>query len=715
MRLKLFAMGGFICLSWHYADSQESGNDSLKTDTTKKAVSLNEVVISENRTLPPSVFKEPKSIGYISRRDMERNTGLSLQDAINLVPSVQMQTRSMFGGQRIVIRGYGTDVFSSNFNGTGYKVYMNGIPITDAQGLTIMDAIDNTILGRVEVTKGPSSSLYGTGIGGAVNMYTIKPEANTTKIMQEGMAGSYGLWRTNTRIETATDKSAIMVNYGHQNYDSYRIDSKSKKDFATITGDFKNNDKHSTSIYVNYTNSYEQLAGEMDSTHFYSKQNWADTAYTNNKARVEMENFRGGVSHKTQFCKDLSNTTSTYFNGYTLHQAAGNKSFTSNAVQNFGGRTQFNYSHAWNKVNLEGILGGEFQKTISYNKTYNSVDAKLGTIKGDLEITGMQYNSFTQWRLTLPYAISLTAGASMNFLEYNITDFYNLAAHKSQSGYKRFDPVLTPRMAVQKIFNDHITAYADVSQGYSPPTTSQMVIPYLGTVNTGLKPEFATQYEVGSKGSLLRNKLSYQVAVFDLRITNKIVSQAIPNTPSGNTESVNVGGQENKGAELFLGYSVANDPTKFLSYLRPFASYTYLNCVYSGYKSDNNNTSTTIDYSGKNAVGVSPNVYNVGLDVALKFGLYLNVTYQSVDREPLNFINSRYAPAYSLLNGKIGYKQMFGKHFSCNVYAGGNNLTNQLYYTMVFVNANPASNPASFMPGPYMATFYGGASLSYKF
>jgi iron complex outermembrane receptor protein len=621
----------------------------------------------------------------------------------------------MFGGQRIVIRGYGTDVFSSNFNGTGYKVYMNGIPITDAQGLTIMDAIDNTILGRVEVTKGPASSLYGNGIGGTVNLYTIRPEANATKIVQEALAGSYGLWRTNTRIETATDKSAIMVNYGHQNYDSYRIDSKSKKDFATITGDFKNSDKHSTSIYFNYTNSYEQLAGETDSAHFFAKQNWADTAYTNNKAAVAMENFRGGVSHKTQFCKDLSNVTSTYFNGYTLHQGAGNKSFTSNAAQNFGGRTQFNYAHAWNKVRLNGVLGGEFQKTVSYNKSYNSVDAVLGTLKGDLEIAGLQYNTFTQWTVVMPWSISLTAGASMNFLEYNINDNFNLAAHKSQSGYKRFDPVLAPRVAAQKIFNDHITAYVDVSQGYSPPTTAQMIIPYLGTTNMGLKPEMGMQYEAGSKGSFFRNRLSYQLAVFDLQITNKIVSQAIPNTPAGNNESVNVGGQENKGAELFLSYSIANDQAKFLSYFRPFASYTYLNCTYKSYKSDNNDAPTTLDYSGKNAVGVSPNVYNIGIDAALKFGLYVNVTYQSVDREPLNFLNSHYAPAYTLLNAKMGFRRMFGKHFGCNVYAGGNNLANQLYYTMVFVNANPASNPASFMPGSYVATFYGGASLSYKF
>ncbi len=710
--MKLIKYFLIVLLIFHF---QWSFSQKQEKDTTKsKTVNLKEVVIESTVHLKDTIFKQPKSIGLLTKTDLNRTTGLYLQDAINQIPSVQMQTRSMFGGQRIVIRGYGTDVFSSNFNGSGYKVYMNGIPITDAQGLTILDAIDNSILGTVEVVKGPSSTLFGTGIGGVVNFTTIRPESNATRITQEGLAGSYGLWRTNTRVETATNNSAILVNYGHQNYNSYRVSSKSQKDFATISGDFKNSERHSTSVYFDYSHSYEQLAGEMDSAQFARKLNWADTAYTNNNAHVEIENFRGGVSHKSMFGRYFSNTTSTYFNGYNLHQAAGNKSLTSNAVQNFGGRTQFNYAQSWKKISIDGIVGGEFQKTVSYNKTYNSVDAHLGTIKGDLEIAGMQYNAFTQWNVKLPLNFLVTAGASVNFLEYNITDYLNMAAGKSQSGYKRFSPVITPRIAVQKTFNDHITAYIDISRGYSPPTTSQMVIPYLGTVNTDLKPESAMQYELGTKGNLFNNRLSYQVAIFDLMISNKLVSQAIPNAPAGNNMTVNAGKLENRGVELSLQYSVINDDNSFLSLLRPYVNYTYLNCEYKGYSSDNNNSKTTVDYSGKKAVGVSPNVFNVGLDAALKLGIYLNMTYQHVDKEPLNFLNSHYAPSYWLLNAKLGYKHMFGKHFGINLYAGANNLTNQLYYTMAFVNAFPPFNPASFMPGPYKATYYGGISLSVK-
>ena len=65
---------------------------------------------------------------------------------------------------------------NSNFDGRGVKVYLNGIPITDAEGITVLDDIDFGSIGNVEITKGPSGTLYGLAIAGVVNMQTIRPE-----------------------------------------------------------------------------------------------------------------------------------------------------------------------------------------------------------------------------------------------------------------------------------------------------------------------------------------------------------------------------------------------------------------------------------------------------------------------------------------------------------------------------------------------------------
>src|SRR6266446_6264283 len=183
-----------------------------------------------------SVLRRPQSIGVLTREDLRRTDGVFLDDTLNLIPGVRYETRTVAGGQRITIRGYGN---STNFNGTGYKAYLNGIPITDAEGTTILDDVDVSTLGRVEVIKGPSSSLYGAGIGGVVKMYTLRPQPRTTRFIQEVDGGSLSLFRTNTRVEHGTDNSAVVVNYGHQHSDGYRVHNQSRKDYVLLTADYE--------------------------------------------------------------------------------------------------------------------------------------------------------------------------------------------------------------------------------------------------------------------------------------------------------------------------------------------------------------------------------------------------------------------------------------------------------------------------------------------
>src|SRR6185437_16719139 len=154
-------------------------------------------------------------------------------------PGVTLQRRAVSSGQQFNIRGYGggsggTGRISSNFDGQGYKVYLNGIPITDAEGITLLDDIDFGSVGNVEVTKGPSGTLYGLAIAGVVNLKTIRPEKNKTSIGQDVLIGSYGLQRYTTHLEIGKENLSFLVNYGHQKTDGYLLHNASHKDFINF-------------------------------------------------------------------------------------------------------------------------------------------------------------------------------------------------------------------------------------------------------------------------------------------------------------------------------------------------------------------------------------------------------------------------------------------------------------------------------------------------
>jgi iron complex outermembrane receptor protein len=701
-----------------YTGSIKDCNQRLNIGLTPTNSSLNEVRISDAKPGRNTVLNQPQSIGILSRQELTRSEGLFLENTINLVPGVRMEKRTATGGQRLVIRGYGN---STNFNGTGIKTYFNGIPITDAEGATIFDDIDFSTLGKVEIIKGPASSLYGTGIGGVVKMFTLKPEPNTTKIIEEVMAGSYGLWNSNTRLETANDRSSIVVNYGHQNYDGYRVHSAAKKDFVSFLGDFKSSEKESFSVFGNYNNSYNGLAGQLDSVSFFNKRNVGEQAYLGNNGHTAYESFRSGFTNNYTFSKHVNNVSSAYFTNYKLNQSAA-PSLTSNIVGNYGGRTEFNLNFPGEKISVDGTVGGEYQKSSSFRKTNAYANSVLGALTTDLEVATMQYSLFTEWNVHLPENFTLIAGAGSSSIEYGLTDKLTNTGnptHRDQSGYKVFKPVITPRIALQKMFNQSINVYATVSQGYSPPTSTTVVIPTTGQVITDLKPEKGTLYEFGSKGSLLNKKFSYQLALFNMNVTDKLTTQGVTNAAGTVLYSyaVNSGKQRNKGLEISLNYSLLNDDSKTVSSIRPFINYTYSDFTYVDFKSDNNNNARTINYSGKPVVGVPPHNFNAGVDIGLKQGLYLHTTYQYVDAMSLSYDNAHHAPSFSLLNAKIGWRKGLGQHYQLDVFAGSNNLTKSLYYNMVFLNSYSATapNPNIYLPAAYNATFYGGVNFNYKF
>lgn len=658
-----------------------------------------------------------QSVNVVSEKDLNRTTGLFLEEAVNLQTGVRMEKRTMSGGQRFTIRGYGNN---TNFNGMGYKAYLNGIPLTDANGTTILDDIDFSTLGKVEIIKGPSSSLYGTGIGGVVNMYTAKPKQFGTSIAENILVGSYGLMRSTTSLLSNTASSNVALNYGIQNYDGYRVHSASQKRYLSFVGDFNVNEKQSFSTYFAYNNSYEELAGQLDSAQFFSRENIGEDKYINNNGRVEVESYRAGLTHNYIFNKFISNQTTAFLSSSTLSQAYA-VGFSDNISQNVGGRTVFSLFFPLNEnFELSGNVGAEIQQSKGNYKSFAMTNAILGDLRANNDITAFQGNYFMEWNLKMPYRFTLTAGVSANQINYTVFDRMATAgntAHLDGSGSHQFNTVVTPRIALEKEVGKNHLVFLNVSQGYSPPTTSEFVIAYTGEINKDLKPEMATQIEVGTRGSALKNKLSWQVALFDINIKDKITSKSVVDT-SGTvlySYGVNAGDQQNLGAEIALSYVIVKDENKTLSLLRPFANFTYNAFTYSDFKSDANDNNQTRDYTGNTVIGVPPMVFNAGIDAETKFGVYANVSFQFVDEMYVTFNNEHSAPSYTLLNAKVGYHKNFGSHFMVDAFVGGNNLTNSLYYNMVFVNWEKGPKPAIYAPGAYEALYYGGVKLKYTF
>lgn len=662
------------------------------------------------------------AVAVLTRPDLERANGLALESSINTVPGVFMQSRTPWGGARITLRGYYPSVGNSaNFNGLGYQVFLNDIPVTDATGSTILDDVDYSRLGRVEVIKGPASSQYGSLIGGAVLLSTVRPEAGRTSLTQQVQGGSHGLMRSNTTFETATASSDVMVNYGHQTYDSFRPHSGSQKTFVQAAGDLTASEKHTLSAYFSYNRSFEELAGEIDSLPFYNRVPLSNAAYLAMDSHIQLTSFVSGVTNDYRFGEHFGNRTTVFGSGRTSNQPFAH-GFTDVNQLNFGARSLFSFSNQWGELGLTATLGGLLQRSNLTTQGVFIVPAPpFPRRPSDQQNAASNGSLFTEWSLSLPAQLTVTAGASLNKNEFSIHNMLRSGQilDSTVTRTKSFDAVVTPRVAVSKAFGAVASIYASVASGYTPPLLSS-VIDNTGAVNLGLEPERAVQYEVGAQATLLDNRVNAQLSLFDLENTNKLVSQTV----SSVTSTVNVGKQRNRGAEASLGVLVVDNDAQLLSRVRPWASYSFTDAKFIDFKSDNNNNANTKDFSGNAVPRVPRNMLSAGLDLGTNVGVYATSTFQHVDKVPVTFDNSTYVRGYDLLGAKLGYRKQVSRNWVLDAFAGSDNLTGETYYSFLFVGPNYAGLATSaaggtgdgyIIPAPYKATFYGNLSLRYVF
>ena len=707
------------------------GQDSLKT------INLNSVEITATSNPNKSLLFQPLSVIKLGNTELKRGNGLFLDDAINgNIPGVSMQRRTVSAGQQFNIRGYGNGVrgtngVNSNFDGQGTKVYLNNIPITDAEGITLMDDIDFGSIGNVEVTKGPSGTLYGLAIAGVVNLKTIQAEKGKTSIGQDFLVGSYGLKRYTTNIKAGGENYSLLVNYGRQESDGFMTNTASRKDFVNLIADVKINDKQNINAYFGHSDSYDQRGGELTIDQYNKFDYSGNPAYIKNDAHSNIISFRGGVNHAFVVNKNVSNSTTLFGSGITNNVSSAG-GWTDKYPLNYGLRSTFDLNFALQDgYKLNGIVGVESQRQnaqiIGYPMIVDSTNITgkniLGAVRSNQYIISKTTSIFTEWTLSMPHDLSVTAGIGSSSMNIDLQDKFYVASNNKPTNKVplyygvSYDGMVSPHLAINKVISKQLSVHASYSKGYKAPVSSYIFIPAINAINATLKPEIGTQYEIGTKGSLLDNKLDYQVAVFNAVFSDKMTTLAVPistGTATAYTYVVNGGKQNNKGLELLVKYKAYSSTDGFVTAIRPFINFTYSDFKYVDFKFQSLNAAketVVVDFSGNPVAGVAPKVFNAGVDFTTKIGLYGNANYNYRDAMPFTSDGANKTAAFSLVNAKLGVRRTIAEHFDIDAFVGANNITGTQYYFMVFSN----QLPDAYMPAPYKINYFGGVNLSYKF
>lgn len=139
--------------------------------------------VTASRT-PTSISESLYSTTIITREEIEQSQATDVSQILHAVPGIQIGRN---GGP-----GQATSIFMRGAASDHTLILIDGVPAqSGTAGTTAIQHIDPSIIERIEIVRGPASTLYGTSaIGGVIQIFTRRGGRSGTTAQANGQAGS---------------------------------------------------------------------------------------------------------------------------------------------------------------------------------------------------------------------------------------------------------------------------------------------------------------------------------------------------------------------------------------------------------------------------------------------------------------------------------------------------------------------------------------------
>ena len=666
---------------------------------------LNEIIINSNH-LPRKLKKATATIQVINTKDIERSNTTDFTPILNRVPGIFMQSGSL-NTNRITIRGIG----SRNLFGTSkIRAYFKDIPLTNGSGETTIEDFELASIASFEIEKGATSSSYGAGLGGTI---LLKPQSSyfqDSNIATEFSIGDFGLVKGIVNLNLGFKNNSVRAVFSDTKSDGFRNNNEYNRQTFTINSNHYINQKNELTVLASYVDLKAFIPSSINEDDF--RNNPAKAAFTWQQSKGFEDANRGilGVTWTYKINDNLEQVTSVFT---SFRDALEPRPFNVLQENSFavGARSRvLGTKKVFNK-NMNFTFGGEVFKDTYKVKTFENLYQNFpegnGSVSGE-ELSHFKenrtyYNLFLESDYEISSKTTFSVGLNLNQTSYDLKDNFMVSQNNpDQSGDFKFNAILSPKVGLSHLIADNMSVFSSISHGFSPISLAETLLPD-GQINTDLKPETGWNFEMGSRGSFLENKLNYAISLYRLHIKNLVVSRR---TAQDEFIGINAGATKHDGLEMSLDYSIFKNKTVSI---HPFLSYTLNNFKFEEFIDGENN------FSGNELTGVPKQILNVGFDVTSKVGFYGNINYQFVDKMPITDSNSLYSDAYNITNFKVGYSRNINKDLNFNLFFGLNNIFDEKYASQILINATGFGGvaPRYYYPGNPI-NYFSGVRLNYN-
>lgn len=694
-------------------------------DVDAPLVQLDPVTVTANRAAK-RVTQVPGAVTVVEQKQIvQGRPAIGVDETLRIVPGVQAERRFGADDVRISIRGSGV---RSTFGVRSVRVLIDGIPLTEVDGQTRLEPIDLDAVARVEVLRGPNSTLYGNASAGVINYVLEEGTADNRYIESRFVAGSYDLYKYRLKAAGASGKFSWMGNYSYLDYGGYRDHSTTRN--QRFLGKFKYTiDDHSDlSFVMTYGQMDGDIPGSLFRTQFETNPRQqqqtlhaippasfpASTPFAAFQPFRKDERFRPSLTYRNQFSDHQEIQLTAFVATRDLHHPLccfPGSLITLTRIENAA------FAKYTNTMPIAGhdnrlIVGFDWQDQNSVNKNFANVLGSPGAMQEYSQARINQDGTYLQDEFKLADNLEIVGGVRYSQVRFNVRD-HLLLGGQNASGQRNFAQT-TGLIGMRYTPVKWANLYFNIGQSFEAPTGSEFRNPTSTTgvgLNPNINPQQSINYEIGVKGTV-GERLFYDVALYRQHFTDELLQF---NTGLTGPCSIfapcfrNAGKSDHDGFEVGLAYKPVSSLTLQLAYT--YADYRFRDYTVAGQQLAGRRLPGVpehrliLDMTYEQLSGPLAGAF-AGVEWQYQTDYFLSDTNQTAS-SPLN---GQKNPSYTVTNLKGGYKTMVSTHWGLEAFMRLENIFDANY---AFASVNPGNAPAF---GPFIGrNLFGGLSLRYVF
>ncbi len=512
------ALGGLFAVAAVLTVGAAEENSSGGISVTNQTDTLAPVVVTGTRIpTPPENTSSPVTV--ITREEIAQTQQRLVADVLRAEPGIDVARTGQPGSL--------TSVFLRGANSSQTLVLVDGIRVNNAFNNAFdfsQLAVDN--VERIEVLRGPQSTLYGSeALGGVINIVTKRGESPPNGSAQVEY-GSFNSLLTRGSFSARKGKASISADASYSSGDNDRINSDFDALNLSARAGYDFSSKFKASVLATYLKSDADAPNDRftnDPNDRFKNENWL-VGFTLEADPTPWWNAKLVLSHARERGEFLQPPPNPPTNSFTY--------LSDYASETIAYRDQVDFQNIFTPADSHKILvGGTFEDaSADYTDNYNAFDRGVDT-----------RSAYAQYEFSPHTRVTLTAGG-------RVDDSDSFGTH----GTYRFGSRYTVPRA-------ETILRANVGTGFRAPSIAQLYYPFYS--NPDLKPEESLGWDAGFEQPLANGALRFGATFFHNNFDNLIA-------PSGFTIK-NVSRARTLGIESFVSWMPLTNLT-----LR--AAYTWL-------------------------------------------------------------------------------------------------------------------------------------------